>query len=875
MEERMRLGSSLPLALAGLLLLGASAAEAQQEPEIRGLYVPTFSTNTLAATQNVVNAVKQSNINQVYVQVRGRADANYFPNRLDSTYPNPEPRGQIYTISPGDLDVLQYYIDHLHNADPPVEVHAWVTVFNSWNRTYNPSSSDHIFNAHPEWRSYRRNGTQFGGGDEDGLLDPALPEVQDHLFNVFMDIVRNYDVDGLHLDYIRLTDLDAGYHPAAKARFLQETGWNFDTQNANGQLDEVYRGWRRDKVAELVKRVHDQIQLEKPWVNYSAFIVGFTDQVRNLAQGFNWWIANGALDTLHPSVYASAVSTSITRWNAVRDRLALNNDQYTRQMVAAVGSYLYTENPPNPDRNVTVVQQLRQNSRKPDGFNFFAYEAIFNDADVSPRNRLAVEMFGPGGPMSEWVPVPLPTHKIAAGMERVPPNPVANLSATLQGGKPLVSFSRPAAAVDGDLPVRFRLYRDTKPAVDLFWNNLVMEWWDAGSARASFEHADALAPTGNVYYKVEAFDEWNNRAVSEALGPVAVTAGGTTNYIIETRAGGHNVGDYSEMGTFFSSTSHSTATGTTPDIGSRFARRLTADDGGAVARFTPSSLPSGDYRVAVTCFNFSSANAPGITVRVSDATGLSEMTYDLTAENAGNKWAEIATMTITAGAGHFIEFDNTTQTNYGTGPNMRMNAAAVRFLAIPAKFEPKPPAVAPPPTFPVGGEVIVDSDPHMLHWDGQISGSPDNGKWALNNTASGYYRGNARFVSPSNNPPFDQFAVWVVDLPRAGNWAIDGWVRDNTSFAQAARYRFVDGNGIVRSAITSQRSTFDSNDTGGWHINVDGVEDSNAYYFNKGRVYVTIHGNAVATSQNVIADALRFRLVAVDDEPVMSAWFLY
>src|SRR5690606_4721292 len=164
---------------------------------------------------------------------------------------------------------------------------------------------------------------QSGGGAEDGALDPALPEVRDHLFNVYMDIVRNYDADGVHLDYIRLTDAGSGCHPLAKARFKEETGWDFDTQNSTCESAEIYRAWRRDKVAELVQRVHDQIQLEKPWVNYSAFIVGFTDQVRNLAQGYNWWIANGALDTLHPSVYSSSVTTGVNRWNAIRDRLAL------------------------------------------------------------------------------------------------------------------------------------------------------------------------------------------------------------------------------------------------------------------------------------------------------------------------------------------------------------------------------------------------------------------------------------------------------------------------------------------------------------------------------------------------------------------------
>lgn len=864
--------------LAGAVLWAAAclAAPAAAAPEVRAVYVPTFSTNTLSATQNIINNVLGSNINQVYVQVRSRGDAYYQPNRTDGTYPNPEPRGQTYSISPADLDILQYYIDRLHNADPPVEVHAWVTVYNSWNRTFDPPSPDHLFNAHPEWLTYRRNGTQYGGGSEDGPLDPALPEVQDHLFNVYMDLVRNYDIDGLHLDYVRLINSDAGYHPESKQRFLEETGWNFDTQNANGELEEVYRAWRRDKVAELVQRVHDQIQLEKPWVNYSAFLVGFTDQIRNLAQGYNWWVAEGAIDTLHPSTYSSAVSTNISRWNAYRDRLAENNDEDTRPLIAAVGSYLFTDppiDPPQPQRNLDVVNQLRSNSRPPDGFNFFAYVAMFANSNVSPSDRLARDLFGSGGPMEDWAEVPIAPHKAAAGMERTPPNPPASAGVVLQGGSPLVSFSRPAAAPDGGLPVRYRLYRGTTADFPLYWDNLAMEWWDPASLRSSLAHHDTAAPNGTYYYKAVSFDEWNNRAVSDPIGPVTVTDGAAL-YIIETRAGGLNTSDYSETGSFSNSTAHSTAPGTTPDIGSRFATRLTPTDGGDVARFTPSALPDGEYHVFVTCFNFSSANAQGITVRVSGAEGLEEFTFDLTSNTAGNSWAQVATMTVTEGGGHYVEFDNSTQTNIGTIQNARMNAAAVRFEAVSEGFEPKPPVSEPASLFPIGGEVIVDSGPHQLHWDGRVTSSPDNGKWALNDTYSGYYNTNARFVAPSNYPPFDQYAVWVVDLPREGRWAIDGWVRDNTIFAQGARYRFVDGEGEVRSTTASQRSTTDSNTTGGWHINVDGVDDANAYYFGKGRVYVTIYGNAASTDEFVIADALRFRLVDADGSR-MNEWVLF
>jgi hypothetical protein len=103
----------------------------------------------------------------------------------------------------------------------------------------------------------------------------------------------------------------------------------------------------------------------------------------------------------------------------------------------------------------------------------------------------------------------------------------------------------------------------------------------------------------------------------------------------------------------------------------------------------------------------------------------------------------------------------------------------------------------------------------------------------------------------------DDYAVWVVDLPVAGTWAIDGWMRtEQGSLAQGAQYRFADRYGVVHSVATTQQPGGT-----GWVVDVDGVPDGNAYHFNAGRVYVTLHGNTTGPEM-IIADALRFRYLS-------------
>jgi uncharacterized lipoprotein YddW (UPF0748 family) len=838
--------------IVALLIITASTVHADDPPELRAFYAATFDINTQAKCDAIIANTLARNVNAVFVEVRGRADAYYYPNREDSTYPNNEPRGELYAISPTDLDVLQYFIDRLHGASRRVEVHAWCTTYNTWNRATLPVSPNHVLNAHPDWITENKAGTTYTYSN-DAPLDPGIPAVQNHLFNVFMDIVRNYDVDGIHFDYVRLLGSDSGYDPVGKAQFLAQTGWNYDTQNPASELNEVYKAWRRDQISKVVQRIHAQTMLEKPWVEVSAFLVNFDDSVELLGQGYNWWVAHNAIDILHPGCYDAAVAGTLSDWNFYVSKLAQNGDQNRRPLVCAVGDYLLND----PNENADAVNTVRANARKPDGFNFFDYGSLFVDTGTQHADNL----FNAGGPMDDWAPVPPVPHK--ADEETVPPNAPAGAAVTLVGGVPRITFSRPAAAADGDLPVHYRLYRDTVLPVRTYYANMAMEWWDLASSRASFTFDDIAAGAGTWRYAVVAYDNWNNE-VAATVGPVTATGGA---YIIESCnvpcSGGLNNGDYSESGTFSNSTSHSTAPGCTAGVGSRFALPGDANGRNDRARFTPSGMGTGTYAVYVTCVNFSSANALGITVRKSDAGGVGTSTYDLTSANAGNKWAQVATMSFSASAGHYIEFDNSTQTNIGDSTNSRMNAAAVRFVRTGGTAKEPKPAVAPASSSVT--QVIVDSDPQALDYD-DVAGTT---QWQ-SSTLTGYYNANSRYYSNSNFP-VKSYAVYVVDLPRAGNWAIDGWVRHNIAFAQQAQYRFVDGGNVVRNVTTSQRSTFDSTTSGDWLVNVDGVSDAGAYYFNQGRVYVTLYGNGTAGAQTLIADALRFRLITAE----VAGWSLY
>lgn len=151
-------------------------------------------------------------------------------------------------------------------------------------------------------------------------------------------------------------------------------------------------------------------------------------------------------------------------------------------------------------------------------------------------------------------------------------------------------------------------------------------------------------------------------------------------YIIESgnvgNSNGLNNGDYSDTGGFENSTSHSVAPGLTPGVGSRFIR----PDVTGTATFTPSALPEGRYRVDVTCFNFSSANAANTTVTIVDRVGTQDAFMDLGQETAGSRWRTVGNFDFVPGENHRVEFSNANQLT--TDVNDRLNPAAVRFVPL-------------------------------------------------------------------------------------------------------------------------------------------------------------------------------------------------
>ena len=172
-----------------------------QPPPWRAFWVDAFNSGirTPGEIDELVKDIKSLNMNVIIAQVRKRGDAYYRKSTL-------APFTEDAAV-PKDFDPLDYLIERAHAEG--IQVHAWINAMTLWrSQDKAPQAATHPFNLHGPTA---KNDDNWLNADEKGdskfpvgyFLDPGHPSVGDHLAQVAGEIVKNYRVDGIHLDYIR------------------------------------------------------------------------------------------------------------------------------------------------------------------------------------------------------------------------------------------------------------------------------------------------------------------------------------------------------------------------------------------------------------------------------------------------------------------------------------------------------------------------------------------------------------------------------------------------------------------------------------------------------------------------------------------------
>ncbi len=359
----------------------AGPAEARSS-EFRAYWADAFHNGFFSATQvnTLTNDLRAGHFNAVVVEVRKRGDAYYTPNTQYADY---EPHAS--NTSPSTFDSLADLIAKCHDTryGQRIEVHAWLVTYPVWNnQTTAPANPQHPYNRHPDWLMQDNTGATWDSSGGNYMFDPGHPAVQNHTFTIAMNLVTNYDLDGLNFDYVRYPGNTWGYHPVTVGRFHARFGGTGPPL----PTDAKWLQFRRDQVSALVRKIYLTSISVKPWVKISADTIcwapGITTDAQwsstsayaSVLQDWRAWMQEGILDLNLPMMYFdySARATDWHNWS-----IFAKDHRYNRHLAIGLGSYL------NAASNAIVEMRSTRNAtstgHRADGLCLYSYAVPSKD----------------------------------------------------------------------------------------------------------------------------------------------------------------------------------------------------------------------------------------------------------------------------------------------------------------------------------------------------------------------------------------------------------------------------------------------------------------------------------------------------------------
>jgi len=323
------------------------------------IWVTRFDYRTPEDVVEIVRQCDEAGFDAILFQVRGNATALY-----DSPF---EPWAeQLGGRDPG-YDPLKLACQMARERG--LQLHAWVNVMPAWWGGAAPSDPAQLYNRHPEWLWYDQHGKQQAlSSDFYVSVNPCLPEVREYLARVIGDIAARYDVDGIHLDYIRFpneypaTPRAGGIDYPRDARtlklFREATGGAPDTHASE------WHAWRSDAVTQTVRQIRTAVKKGRSDVVLSAAVNSVLEKGTEHFQDIERWIDESLLDCVYPMNYTPDPQVFLDRlqpWLALR-----------REVDVVMGLRVDVGGPGSHGTRVAL-------SRKhADGICLFAYSSLFD-----------------------------------------------------------------------------------------------------------------------------------------------------------------------------------------------------------------------------------------------------------------------------------------------------------------------------------------------------------------------------------------------------------------------------------------------------------------------------------------------------------------
>ncbi|HXC70410.1 MAG TPA: family 10 glycosylhydrolase [Pyrinomonadaceae bacterium] len=368
--------------------------------EVRALWVVRTTLTSPEKIHQLVSSAADNGFNTLIVQIRGRGDA-YYKSRV-------EPRAIELKDQPATFDPLALTLEEAHKRG--LKVHGWLNTSLLANLDALPTHPDHVYNKHPEWLAvpkpvaaelynmsprdpaYRQKIVEWSKanrGELEGVYTgPANPKVRDHIYNIWMDVLKHYPVDGLHFDYVRFASPDFDYSRTSLENFRKwlEPQLTSDERRelkntlktnvlaAPEMFPAKFADFQRAQVTTLVQRIYRDVKKRRPNALVSAAVFANDENAYTRRfQDWRRWLQMGILDVACPMAY----STDTAVFQKQIEVATTTAHGANRRVWAGIGAYRIPSE--SAVEKINVARALNA-----EGFILFSYDFTARPSDLNP-----------------------------------------------------------------------------------------------------------------------------------------------------------------------------------------------------------------------------------------------------------------------------------------------------------------------------------------------------------------------------------------------------------------------------------------------------------------------------------------------------------
>ncbi|MGK7952534.1 MAG: family 10 glycosylhydrolase [Xenococcaceae cyanobacterium] len=278
-------------------------------PEIRAVWLDRgtiVKARSEADLVRIFDRLANAGINTVFFETLN-AGYTIYPSHI-APQQNPLVRG---------WDPLEVAVKLAHARG--MELHAWVWTFATGNQRHNiiiDRPKDYlgpVLSRYPDWAITDREGNKVHYSSGKVFLDPSNPGVKRYLSLLLEEIATRYQVDGIHLDYIRYPFQSPdgtktyGYGLASRQQFKQMTGVDPTTLTPSSPLWSQWMGFRIRQIDNFVASVSQNLKQKRPELILSTAVFPMERQERltKIQQHWEEWVRQDWIDMLVPMTYAT------------------------------------------------------------------------------------------------------------------------------------------------------------------------------------------------------------------------------------------------------------------------------------------------------------------------------------------------------------------------------------------------------------------------------------------------------------------------------------------------------------------------------------------------------------------------------------------